>query len=247
MSFQTFNLKELSDYLRLPADALEDLARRGELPCIRQGGRLSFRRDDVDAWASRRLLGLSDNHLADAHKRLSGAPAAPSSPSSPAPDAASRRILDALLPDPSHVALGLTARTRAGIIGDMVRLADATGLVCDPADLQESLSEREKLCSTALPEGFALLHPRHHDPYMFAESFLAIGRSVGQIFFGAPDGSPTDVFFLICCQDDRSHLQVLARLCMMCHHTPLLEQIRAASAPADVLEAVAAAELAVLP
>lgn len=141
-----------------------------------------------------------------------------------------------------RVALGLTSRGKAGIIGEMVELADATGLVCDAQDLLDSLTEREKMCSTALPGGFALLHPRNHEPYMFAESFLAIGRTIGQIYFGAPDGGATDIFFLICCQDDRSHLHVLARLCMMCHHTAMLDEIRAAETPAEVLERVAAAE-----
>lgn len=238
MPFTMFNLHEVADYLRLPEDAIEELARRGEMPCERQGGRLMFRRMDVDAWASRRLLGLPDERLADYHKRLSAAEAERDLN-------ASKGIMAGLL-GADRVALGLTSRGKAGIIDEMVRVADATGLVCDADDLKNSLVEREKLCSTALPGGFALLHPRNHEPYMFADSFLAVGRTVGRIFFGAPDGEATDVFFLICCQDDRLHLHVLARLCMMCHHTDMLEAIRAAETPAEVVEAMTAAEGSVL-
>lgn len=238
MPFTMFNLHEVADYLRLPEDSIEELARRGEMPCERQGGRLAFRRMDVDAWASRRLLGLPDERLADYHKRLSAAEAERDL-------SASKGIMAGLL-GADRVALGLTSRGKAGILDEMVRVADATGLVCDADDLKNSLVEREKLCSTALPGGFALLHPRNHEPYMFADSFLAVGRTVGRIFFGAPDGEATDVFFLICCQDDRLHLHVLARLCMMCHHTDMLEAVRAAETPAEVVEAMTAAERAVL-
>ena len=238
MPFTMFNLHEVADYLRLPEDAIEELARRGEMPCERQGGRLMFRHMDVDAWASRRLLGLPDARLADYHKRLSAA-------ESERDLSGSKGIMAGLL-GADRVALGLTSRGKAGIIDEMVKVADATGLVCDAEDLKNSLTEREKLCSTALPGGFALLHPRNHEPYMFAESFLAVGRTVGRIFFGAPDGEATDVFFLICCQDDRLHLHVLARLCMMCHHTGMLEAIRAAETPSEVVEAMTAAEESVL-
>lgn len=245
MPFRMFNLHEVAEYLHLAEDAIEDLARRGEMPCERQGGRLMFRHMDVDAWASRRLLGLPDERLAEYHKRLSAAEGRGGGGGTSRELSASRSILDTMTGE-DRVALGLTARGKAGIIEDMVRVADATGLVCDADDLKNSLLEREKLCSTALPGGFALLHPRNHEPYMFADSFLAVGRTVGRIFFGAPDGEATDVFFLICCQDDRLHLHVLARLCMMCHHTGVLEAVRAAETPSEVVSALAEAEAAVL-
>jgi len=47
---------------------------------------------------------------------------------------------------------------------------------------------------------------------------------------------------LVCCQDDRIHLHVLARLCMMCHNTSMLLQLREAETPADMLTVIADAE-----
>ena len=96
------------------------------------------------------------------------------------------------------------------------------------------------------PGGFALLHPRNHQPYMFFEPFIVAARSIAHIHFGAPDGQPTDLFFLICCPDDRIHLHVLARLCMMAHHTDLLPALREAPTPAGFLDALLASEAQVL-
>ena len=216
MPFRVFNLAEAAEYLHLTEDALEDLARRGEIPCERQGGRLVFRHNEVDEWASRRVLGFSDERLADFHRRSSAKYHDLSE------DAA---ILPVLL-KPDWIEPQMTCRTKTSVIHQMADLADRTGLLCYREELVESLIEREKLCSTALSGGLALLHPRNHEPYMFEDSFVVLGRTIGQVPFGSPDRSTTDIFFLICCQDDRIHLHVLARLCMMCHQTSLLLELR---------------------
>ena len=57
--------------------------------------------------------------------------------------------------------------------------------------------------------------------------FIVLARTAQPLPFGSPDGTVTDIFFLMCCQDDRIHLHVLARVCMMCRHTHLLRDLRA--------------------
>ena len=68
------------------------------------------------------------------------------------------------------------------------------------------------LCSTALPNGTAIPHPRQPMPYVSAEPLICVARVPGGIAFGAPKGELTRVFFLICCHTDRYHLHALARL-----------------------------------
>jgi mannitol/fructose-specific phosphotransferase system IIA component (Ntr-type) len=105
-----------------------------------------------------------------------------------------------------------------------------------------SLEAREALCSTGMPGGFALLHPRVPDPYLFESSFILLGRSIQEIHFGAPDGKPTQLFFLVCCQDDRLHLHTLARICLMAKKTAILEQLRQSPDAASMHAALLAAE-----
>ncbi len=236
MGFRTFNLAEAAEYLHLSEDVLEDLARRGEIPCERQGKRLVFRHKAIDEWASRRLLGFSDEKLADFHHRTSAKYHDLSS------DAA---IIPALL-KPEWIETHMSCRTKSSVIYDMVELADRTGLLCYRNELLESLIEREKLCSTALAGGLALLHPRNHEPYMFEDSFIVVGKTTAQVLFGSPDRSTTDIFFLICCQDDRIHLHVLARLCMMCHQTSLLMEMRETDDSAELHRILVASEQQVI-
>lgn len=236
MPYRVFSLSEAAEYLHLPENTVEDLARRGELPCERQGGRLIFRHNAIDEWASRRVLGFSDEKLSDFHRRSTAKYHDLSSEAA---------IMPALL-KPEWIEPALHCRTKSSVIRDMVDLADRTGLLCYRAELLESLVEREKLCSTALSGGLALLHPRNHEPYMFEDSFVVVGRTISQIPFGSPDRSTTDIFFLICCQDDRIHLHVLARLCMMCHHTSLLLEMRGTGDPQELHRILLASEQQVI-
>ena len=140
----------------------------------------------------------------------------------------------------------LTAKTKASVLRQMTALAEKTRRVSDPRALLEGLEAREELCSTGIPGGLALLHSRNPESYLFETAFLALGRTIQQIPFGAPDGQPTNLFFLIGCPDDRMHLHTLARLCLMAQKTDLLVDLRQAVDADAMCECILAAEQAVL-
>jgi PTS system nitrogen regulatory IIA component len=216
MTHVRFTLHEVADYLHLPVADVELLVKRREIPFTLVGSRPVFVRVEIDAWASQRLLGFTRGPLADYHRKTSARMHNLDRTSA---------IVSELL-QPNYVACGLASRTKASIIRDMVGIAESAGVISDRAELIESITARERMCSTALAGGMAILHPEHHLPYMSDDSFILLARTVQPIPFGSPDGQTTDVFFLVCCQDDRIHLHVLARICMLCYHTPLLTALR---------------------
>lgn len=232
MPHSLLTIKEVAAYLHVAQEDLALLVKRNEIPHKMQGDRAMFRRSEIDSWASQRILKLPEQRLTAYHSRSStglqnigqGEPLMP-------------RLFTTDRINPQ-----LSSRTKASAIQDMVRLAAATDLVSDPGELLRMIDEREKMCSTALAGGMALLHPRHHDPYMFAESFIVLGRTIQSIHFGSADGAPTDLFFLVCCQDDRLHLHTLARLCTMCMQTSLLETLRTEDSAGAMLASLCAAE-----
>jgi len=232
MPQRRMSLNEAAEYLHMTGEDLERLVKEGGIPFERQGGRLVFTRKEVDVWASRRILGASRKRLESYHrgttdrlKRLTEG---------------GEMLVELLRPE--AITPALDARTRASALKEMVALAERTGLVNYPRELLDMLRQREELCSTALPGGPALLHPRHHDPYMFSDSFVALGRTRPPIPFGAPDGAPTDLFFLVCCQDDRIHLHILARLCLICTRTKLIARLREAPDAKTMRAAILKAE-----
>ena len=236
MPHKTFNVDEVAHYLHLTVNEVQTYVRERVIPFEERGGRVTFKRNEIDSWASRRILGATEKRLKTYHQQ------------------SSERMLDlskehAIMPDllrSEFIEPALRSRTKASVLRDMAALADRTELVSDPADLIRSLEERERLCTTALPGGVALLHPLTHDAYRFSESFLVLGRAIQPLPFGSPDGSTTDLFFLVCCQNDRLHLHVLARICMMCHHTDLLLKLREAHDALGLFAALIAAEQEVI-
>lgn len=230
------NVKEAAAYLHLTASDIETLIQQREIPCTKQGSRVVFRKTELDAWASQRILRLPACKLSDYHAKSSRSVG----------EFSSEAALMPQLITVDRIQIALTSKTRASVIRDLVDLADVTGLVSDKTELLTMIQEREQLCSTGIPGGLALLHPRYHDPYMFSESFMILGRTIQPIHFGAEDGKPSDLFFLICCQDDRLHLHALARLCTMCQNTDLLTHLRMSETAQIAQDALFNAEAVVL-
>jgi PTS system nitrogen regulatory IIA component len=153
-----------------------------------------------------------------------------------------RLIISSLLPD-SGIIDPLRARSRAGVLSDLVDAADACGLIFSRAELLEALMQREEMASTAILPQTALPHPRHPVPYDIARSFVVIGHSHAGVPFSARDGSLTRLFFLICCKDERTHLHVLARLGRVLQGDTI-ENLLAADSPSDLRRILIDAERA---
>lgn len=216
MSYQILTLEAVAEYLHLTSDDVAERVKRSEIPHEKRGRRIVFSKEEIDQWASQRLLRLPDQRLTEYHRKSTRG---------------TRELLprQLLLPEriqPGFISPALPARTKASVVREMAAMAGTTGRLNNRQELLASLEAREALCSTGMPGGFALLHPRVPDPYLFESSFIVLGRAVQEIFFGAPDAQPTDLFFLICCQDDRLHLHVLARICLMAQKTAILGQLR---------------------
>ena len=69
MPHRIFNLSEVAEYLHLSRPDVEVLVRRNEVPFERKGAKLIFRRTDIDAWASERILKTKDQKLSEFHRK----------------------------------------------------------------------------------------------------------------------------------------------------------------------------------
>lgn len=236
MPYRPLTLSQAASRLHLSVREVEQLVKYQEIPFVLRGEEPVFTRRELDAWASQRLLGLGANHVTAVHRASS----------------AKRRTLDGherlvpLLCRAGWIEPALHSRTKPSVLRDMVKLAAHTDLLYDDAALLHGLEDREALCSTALDQGVAFLHSRYHDPHLCGESFVVLGRAVRPIFAGAADGQATDLFFLLCCQDDALHLHVLARLCAMAHNTPLLTALRQAETAGEMFDELVRSEDAVV-
>src|SRR5436305_10319169 len=196
MGNDTMDLDQLASYLRRDSRELHKLADRGQLPGRKVGGAWRFARAEINTWLEAGMREFDDTQL----QQIEAAHPEPKEP-----------LLTNLLA-PACVEVPLAARTKDSVIRDMVRLAEQSWQVYDPEAVLDAIRAREEIASTALADGVAVLHPRRPLPAALGEHVVAVGRTASGVPFGGPSGSLTDVFFLVCCRDDKTHLRVLARI-----------------------------------
>jgi PTS system nitrogen regulatory IIA component len=154
-------------------------------------------------------------------------------------------LLTTLL-NPASVEVPLESRTASSVPRSLVRLAEQSWQVYDPDAVLVAVQEREAKASTAQDNGVAILHPHHPMATALGESVIAFGRTATGLPFGAPSGGLTDLFFLVCCRDERTHLHVLARLSRLILRDGFLNGLRSAQTAADALQVIHDTESALL-
>lgn len=207
---------EVAAYLGWTHRFVERLAVGGQLPGIEKEGQWLFRRDELVDWLDQKIHSLDTAQVADLEQKLETEL-----------QAASRNIRIADRLKPEYVGLDGRAAGRAEVLEQLVNLAEKTGLVIDGVRLRASLAEREALCSTALPGGFAFCHPRRPAPHLLRRTLFSVFRAAQPVPFGAEDGESTRLFFLIAAIDDRAHLYALARLTRVVRGATLEALLRA--------------------
>lgn len=137
---------------------------------------------------------------------------------------------------PELVALDLRADDRDRATRQLIELMVAAGRVTDADGFHADVRAREAQMATGMPGGIGLPHARSE--HVVAPS-LAVGRVLGGVDFGAPDG-PATLIFLIAAPagGDSDHLKILAALARRLVHesfrTSIL-QAEDAGAVADIV------------
>jgi PTS system nitrogen regulatory IIA component len=226
MGSDMMDLDQLASYLQRDVREVSKMASRGYIPGHKVSGEWRFARAEINHWIETQLHGYTEQQLEALESHA---------PETEGP------LLTSLLSEAS-IAVPLAASTKASVLKELVVLAEQSWQVYDPGAILEAIRQREEVVSTALPEGVAIPHPRRPLPAALGESIVAFGRTTTGIPFGAPGGGLTDLFFLVCCRDDRTHLSVLARLARLFRRPGFLDILRGLEAPAEVWKTIAAAE-----
>ncbi|GBD36508.1 PTS system fructose-specific EIIABC component [bacterium HR36] len=228
MNPEVLSVEEVARYLRRDAREIQRLADRGYLPGRKVAGQWRFARAEILHWVETQLPSWSEQQLAqlEDHREPDG-----------------ERLVGFLLPE-ACVAVPLQARTKASVLTELVELAERSWQVYDPEALLKAVQAREEMQSTAMPGGVAIPHPRRPLPDALGESVIAFGRTLTPIPFGGEHGGLCDLFFLVCCRDDRTHLRVLARLSRLFLRPGFLDQLRQAESREAALQVISDAESA---
>jgi PTS system nitrogen regulatory IIA component len=226
MTNEMMDMEQLAAYLQRDIREVGKLASRGHLPGHKVGGQWRFARAEINHWIETQLPAYTAKQLATLDS---------------AGDGDGEPLLANLLSEAS-MAVPLPSSTKVSVLRELVNLAEQSWQVYDPEAVLEAIRTREEMGSTALPSGVAIPHPRRPLPAALGESVLAYGRTASPLPFGAPSGGLTDIFFLVCCRDDRTHLRVLARLTRLLMRPEFLDELRAAETPGETWETIAAAE-----
>jgi PTS system nitrogen regulatory IIA component len=220
-------LKQVADHLQLSERTLYRLLQRGELPGRKIGGQWRFRLSEIDYWLDMRV---SRMNTADLRRLEEGSP----------------RSMPSLgeLIRPENALIRLASGPAREVIRQFVAAVSYPGAVDNEA-LASRIHQREELASTATVDGVAFLHtPRWEPRTPIGTPVVALGRLAHPTNFGAIDGTPTDLLFLLLAPDARIHLTLLAKAARLCREPRLLDGLRAARTPADVLALIRASERA---
>ncbi|MFW6132349.1 MAG: PTS sugar transporter subunit IIA [Planctomycetota bacterium] len=218
--------QQVAAYLHLDLREVRKLASRGQIPARRVSGRFVFTKVEIDQWVEQEIHELDADRLERieqgvlAHHGME----------------VGRLSAAGLIPD-GGIEVPLEARTRDAALRRLVAIGEACELVYARGEVVEDLRGREDLCSTTVAPRVALPHPPGPLPYDIAASFVVAGLSPAGIPFGAPDGSLTHLFMLVCCKEERTQLHVLARLARIVRHAPTRERLLGAE-DAETLRAV---------
>ncbi len=131
------------------------------------------------------------------------------------------------------VALDVNVQTGPEVIEYLAELAKQAEAVPDAGQLNQALTEREKLGSTGVGHGLAIPHV-HIETSRITVAFL---RTTEGIDFGAIDGNPSQLFFLVISSktEKMPYLNVLAAIATKAKHRDVLEKLQTAPTPEEVL------------
>lgn len=154
------------------------------------------------------------------------------------------RITDLLQAD--GILLNAAPADKAAAIDLLTGLQEREGNLTGVADYKADILAREAQGTTAIGEGIAVPHAKSA---AVARPGLAAITVPAGVDYGAPDGKPSNLFFMIAAPRTGAdvHLEMLARLMKLLMHEDFRARLLASKTPEEFLAAIDAEETEVFP
>jgi len=113
--------------------------------------------------------------------------------------------------DRGDVYYNIKGSTPAEVLASLVKVAKMPKSI-DKKALREALMERESIATTAIGNGFAIPHPRHHLAAGEKDTMVAVAYLDTPLEWGALDGKPVSTLFLVLSAEVQNHLSALSAI-----------------------------------
>jgi mannitol/fructose-specific phosphotransferase system IIA component (Ntr-type) len=151
-------------------------------------------------------------------------------------------VLSELL-SPPNINLNLKSIARDTVLEELVNQIPALANQPDARQkLIRALGEREQLHSTGIGDGVALPHARNALVGLVDSPVIVFGRQNQGIPFGAVDGAPSKLFFLLVAPTVTQHLAMLARISRLLRNSKLRQDLLIVESPQKAQAIIRAAE-----
>ena len=143
------------------------------------------------------------------------------------------KIKDILAPESMIMALKATNKEDA--VKEMADLEVKTGIVNDEDEFIKSIWARENESTTGIGEGIAMPHARNKT---INKVRVLFAKSEKGIDYNSLDGQPVHLFFMITAPDgaDNTHLEALAKLSGLLIDPDLVNALKKAQTPEEVIQ-----------
>lgn len=139
---------------------------------------------------------------------------------------------------PALVTTDLAATDTRAAIDELAQLFEADGRVTDRDAYVDAVWAREQETGgTGMESGIAIPHGKSE---AVTRASLAFGRSSAGLDFGAEDGTPSDLIFLIAAPkgEDDLHVRVLSRIARKLIHESFRTSLREADSPQAIVDII---------
>jgi PTS system nitrogen regulatory IIA component len=217
LSGNLLTLAEIANYLKVAEKTVLRMIQKDEIPCVKIASQWRFDKGLIDDWI---LNKMNTIHTDD--------------------------LTNLMQIDPDSVPLSRLT-SEEFILTDLVQgdaesvlralskpLVDA-GLVNDHDAFVIKLLSRENMISTGLGNGVAMPHIRNPRENTSSRPVIVIGICKDGIEFGALDGKPVKLFFLIYTNNEIAHLRIIAKINSFLRNNVDFNEFLTAKSAKDVL------------
>ena len=138
------------------------------------------------------------------------------------PDEQAVSLIDLIKKGDVHY--GIIGSTVREVIDDVVRTIPIPKSA-DIDTVRASLLQREEMMTTAVGKGIALPHPRNPIISDIDEESVSICFLKNPIDYGALDGEPVKVLFIIISSNAKRHLEILSKISFLCKQEDFLKTL----------------------